>query len=141
MVVIIPISKQTENFQQGKSIWILASSKIYILGLKNCKIHEKQLFHQTSVVKFNFESAIPLNSPLKSPTLSNGQINKTILKKHTSNEILSNLERLIFFWNWLCFTKLILISISGLTLFHWRIKTRKCHLFFKRHFYKIIKSR
>ena len=34
MVVIIPISKQTENFQQGKSIWILASSKIYRVFIK-----------------------------------------------------------------------------------------------------------
>ena len=58
---------------------------------------------QTSVVKFNFDAIPPLNSPLKSPmkspTASNGQINKTILKKqistNSSNEILSSksLER------------------------------------------------
>ena len=44
MVVIIPISKQTENFQQGKSIWILASSKIYILGLKIVKFMKSNSF-------------------------------------------------------------------------------------------------
>ena len=46
---------------------------------------------QTSVVKFNFESrhsiSSSVRSPLRSPSISNGQINKTILKKQ--KEILS----------------------------------------------------
>ena len=40
---------------------------------------------QMSVVKFNFEAcpsiSSPVRSPLRSPSVSNGQINKTILKK------------------------------------------------------------
>ena len=46
---------------------------------------------QTSVVKFNFEAcpsiSSPVRSPLRSPSVSNGQINKTILKKQ--KEVLS----------------------------------------------------